>query len=284
MISIVFFAILTDMTPLETDKMELWAKLDQQTSRKLRIRLSGLVGVEWLKYWHSPFPSEELLHSRIEQVVPIYTNDGLEYDAKLVKFADNAGSAAFKSDAVLENAGSLSRAAYLVDRFFGFGIVPTTVVRDISGETGSLQAFVTASLTGDLAAKPDLFPGERVKLGIFDAMVAHTDRNPGNYLTRDGHIFAIDNVSTFSTKTSTEPRVHPYALSGRLPKDITENLHQFGLSSDLQDRLANQFLPHLGQEITASYIRRMIIVCQSISEDGFFSEEAFASRIEKMVS
>lgn len=41
------------------------------------------------------------------------------------------------------------RAAYLVDKFFKFDLIPTTVIRNIEGKEGSFQQFIPNAKKGD---------------------------------------------------------------------------------------------------------------------------------------
>ncbi len=97
-------------------------------------------------------PEEELLEScEVETVSPMR---GGSNEVFFVKLKDG-GEAIFKprsgENKRLGMAGTQfqrERAAYLVDKFFDFGLVPPTVIRKINGEEGSVQRFIPNARTG----------------------------------------------------------------------------------------------------------------------------------------
>ncbi|GEM_PF-1431860 len=108
------------------------------------------------------------------------------------------------------------RAAYIIDQYFQFGLVPPTVVREVDGKFGSAQEFIpgtkpgTVFMTGftkleeflDLKGKLMRYThrDELKKLWIFDQIIWNTDRHHNNFLFKEGKIFAIDNGLSFNTK------------------------------------------------------------------------------------
>lgn len=91
------------------------------------------------------------------------------------------------------------RAAYLVSRFFGFDLVPTTTIRELDGEEGSIQEFIPDAQLGYEVSQPfsKAIEPELIKLWIFDYIIYNSDRHGGNFLVRGDKLYAIDNGLTF---------------------------------------------------------------------------------------
>lgn len=83
--------------------------------------------------------------------------------------------------------GSSEMMAYILDRFLGFNRVPTTVIRHLNGQKGTIQLMV-----GDLK-KTEYQPYDPRELNLFDYLIWNGDRSGENYLrTSDGRWVAID--------------------------------------------------------------------------------------------
>ena len=98
--------------------------------------------------------------------------------------------------------GTLTRrevAAFLVSEATGWGIVPPTLLRDGPYGEGSLQQWIDADETVDVARLVlDADPRLR-RIALFDAIVNNTDRKGGHLLPiPGGHIHAVDHGVTFS--------------------------------------------------------------------------------------
>jgi hypothetical protein len=99
-------------------------------------------------------------------------------------------------------------AAYRLDRKLGLGMVPATVLREIDGEQGSLQAWVEGAVDQEAAESYnlELFDTELVAKqldqgAVFDALIGNFAREPDDFLrpmNRDG-ILLIDHSKAFST-------------------------------------------------------------------------------------
>ena len=99
------------------------------------------------------------------------------------------------------------RAAYLFDKIFNWGLVPPTVIRDIKGRVGSAQVFVEdANFKAEVSPDElgEMFQKDWSKLNGFDFLTGNDDRNPKNYLVKDGRIVAIDHGLTFQAATEDE--------------------------------------------------------------------------------
>jgi hypothetical protein len=93
------------------------------------------------------------------------------------------------------------RAAYIVDRFLGFGLVPTTVIRDEARiGIGSNQEFIEDTrFIWELSGIEKIEMGPQVNLlSLFDLIIWNCDRHKGNYLFKGDSVVAIDNGFSFS--------------------------------------------------------------------------------------
>ncbi len=98
------------------------------------------------------------------------------------------------------------RAAYLLDRMLGIGMVAPAVIRTLDGVEGALVAWVSDAICERDRAGPGLSPEEilsrsrqRDVMEVFDALIANVDRNLGNRLTSplDGKLHLIDHSRSF---------------------------------------------------------------------------------------
>ena len=97
-------------------------------------------------------------------------------------------------------------AAARVDEVFGFGLVPTTAMNEVTRELGrlrrvvpgpgSLQQFAENSTPG---RSPEHYPvHQQQQMAVLDYVIGNTDRHDGNYLTGpNGELVAIDHGFSF---------------------------------------------------------------------------------------
>lgn len=103
-------------------------------------------------------------------------------------------------------------AAYRLSRLLGLDMVPPTVLRRLSGSTGSLQLWVHgARLYADAAAgSPTPLPGwsEQVaRMRFFDALIDNPDRNARNFLVDSRwRVVLIDHSRALALAPLTERR------------------------------------------------------------------------------
>jgi hypothetical protein len=135
------------------------------------------------------------------------------------------------------------RAAYLLDRLLGIGMVPPSVLRSLEGVEGALVEWVVDAVNerqridGDLKpADPLLLTRQRDVMKVLDALIANADRNLGNQLTTplDFKLHLIDHSRSFRLEHTVpeayrrEPSSLPRALLDRL-----EGLEQNSLEAAL---------------------------------------------------
>ena len=122
-------------------------------------------------------------------------------------------------------------AAYRLDRMLGLGMVPPTVVREINGATGSLQAWVENAINEEDRLAEDLSPEDggdfekqRDHAGVFDVLIFNIDRNGSNTLitTSDWQIHLIDHEQAL--KSSVPSPYHLDAGRAMLDEDFAAAL------------------------------------------------------------
>lgn len=99
------------------------------------------------------------------------------------------------------------RAAYVVDQHLGFDLVPETVIKDGPEGIGSVQAWVNKADVGyKLTSAEEALVTEstKMKLDLFDLLVANSDRHGGNWMmvkegAEAGRVVAIDNGLCFGS-------------------------------------------------------------------------------------
>lgn len=123
-------------------------------------------------------------------------------------------------------------AAYRISSHFGFDIIPPTVVRQIRGEIGSLQQFVShdlysmvGTLIDDTDSEPKLIDhalgiidksSDCYDMAALDFILANPDRNIGNWMYRnkfddnETRLVAIDHGICLST--------HDYIYTFKIPQ------------------------------------------------------------------
>ena len=119
------------------------------------------------------------------------------------------------------------RAAYLINRFLNFDLVPPTVIREIDGKVGSLQEFVADAKEGREMPQiwlEDKYRDDLKKMLIFDYIIWNVDRHDRNFLVKDAGILAIDNGLSFGN-SDFEPFMRFYAEE--IPDSIADNLKKF---------------------------------------------------------
>lgn len=220
---------------------------------------------------------KELLNSEIESSHEL--KGGWSGKIIFVKLKDN-GAGIFKPKSgesdILRDAvkkGFLytrERAAYLVDRFLGFGLVPPTVIREIDGEVGSFQEFVEdAKKSHDIKDQPKI---EMIKLWIFDLIIWNSDRHGANFLfdKEEKRVYAIDNSLSFGGARS-----HHYKQFFRepIPSEIKDELNNLFYSDDKKNVLKNLLEELLPKKQVKASFDRLESITNLINEKGSMSGE-----------
>ncbi len=191
------------------------------------------------------------------------------------------------------------RAAYLVDLFLGFGLVPTTVIRELRGEVGSVQEFISGTKSGFEFSKEVVareYPDQLMKLWVFDLIIANKDRHSGNFLIKDGKMYAIDHGRTFgwsdnssaaSGRTSTfgenvntrgsylNSSFYPQNFDRPIPQDVVLKLKEFMTKTSEQSILENLLAELIGQKHAEMAIKRILAIGAFVVEHGIIPPEMY---------
>jgi hypothetical protein len=130
------------------------------------------------------------------------------------------------------------RAAYLLDRHLGLGMVPVTVLRRLGGEEGALVDWVEDAIDEEERRKRNLqpldagsFERQRGLMHVFDALLFNVDRNLGNQLItpEDWELHLIDHTRAFRQQQALPPKLD--AVQMRLPEPMVERLRALDAAS-----------------------------------------------------
>jgi hypothetical protein len=180
------------------------------------------------------------------------------------------------------------RAAYLVDRFLGFDLVPPTVIRDISGEIGSVQQFVDRALEPLLVGWPKMseqpVSAQTRRLALFDCLIANIDRHQGNSLLgHDDKIWAIDHGFSFNHKWPNHARRECYKgmfFGDAIEEADVQKMLALDGDNDKKEALSALLLELLGKKRTREFFERLSSVASALrkSPEGKVTiEQAYSS-------
>ncbi|HSR70208.1 MAG TPA: hypothetical protein VLU25_19925 [Acidobacteriota bacterium] len=119
-------------------------------------------------------------------------------------------------------------AAFRLSRMLGLKVVPPTVLREVDGKMGSMQAWVeNATMDKERRAQgnepPDewLWIAQMLTMHFFDNLIANTDRHQGNLLIDpDWNIWLIDHTQGFRRFRS----LHDPDKVQYIDREVWENL------------------------------------------------------------
>lgn len=188
------------------------------------------------------------------------------------------------------------RAAYIVSEYFGFKLVPPTVIREIDGETGSAQEFIHDAKPAyelldrdrDSLFEKINFVGKHTDrkytdalatLYIFDHLIWNFDRHMGNFLLKDGSIHAIDNGFAFNRRGDKDHlawRAHRlgFYYDKKAPADIVSRFQEFVSRPESEDDLRSQMEGLLSVEEIDALIYRAKEMAKRFSESATVPETA----------
>jgi hypothetical protein len=135
--------------------------------------------------------------------------DGTQRTAAF-KYVDDftPGLTRFRSGAEMNFSDSYKydRAAYLLDRQLGLGMVPVAVIRQYDNKAGAVIDWVEGTIDEQERTEQDLKPPDqsilirqRAVMKLWDVLIGNTDRNLGNqlYTTDDWQLHLIDHSRSF---------------------------------------------------------------------------------------
>lgn len=162
------------------------------------------------------------------------------------------------------------RAAYIVDKFLNFNLIPPTVIREIDGKLGSVQQFIPDARMGLYAkeyAKKDGYlqmQDDLVRMSIMDYILYNSDRHDRNFMVKERKVIAIDNGCCFG-RSEYGMTLQRYILvtedldreSVKEIKQQVENLLQNAQQKELMRGFLEELLPK--DEVQAFFDRLEII-------------------------
>lgn len=162
------------------------------------------------------------------------------------------------------------RAAYLVSRFLGFDFVPTTTIRELDGEEGSIQEFIEDAQSGFEADRPfdDAVIQELFKMWIFDYIIYNSDRHGGNFLVKGNWVYAIDNGLAFGADS---PKFFEVFFDQPIPEELIGKIKKFISWEEGRDILKDLLLELLSPDEVEACFKRIEKISQLVGVDNIIS-------------
>lgn len=177
------------------------------------------------------------------------------------------------------------RAAYLLDRELGLGMVPVTVIRQVYRDPGAVSLWIGNSITETQRIEQGLKPADMARLiyqqadmRIFDALIYNTDRHAGNqlYTIADWQLHLIDHSRAFRTLEEL-----PGSFAAR-PMNIERSLLAT-LAALNEPQLKKLLKRELGPKQIKSILARRDLILEKLEKDRLEYGDAFAFREEEQV-
>ncbi len=190
------------------------------------------------------------------------------------------------------------RAAYLVDRFLGFNLVPPTVIRRIDGREGSAQEFISDARPAAELPFEDfhaLYRGDAqsqkmIEMWLFDTMIGNTDRHGNNFLIdNDKKIYAIDNGRSFGEYGGFYGKLYQFEglfknrdwlmrgaknfVDKQLPENVIIKMKKFLENTDGQEILENLLGEIFSEETAQTAIERICYVADMVVKNGIIPKD-----------
>lgn len=178
------------------------------------------------------------------------------------------------------------RAAYLVDRFLGFDMVPPTVVRMIDGRIGSFQQFIRDARMGSELQEVEhsLLPDkDKVKLFLFDFLISNIDRNGNNFLIKDNRIYAIDHGLSFGRNIYPLGSYYGYDYNNKpeIPSGVIEKIRKLNFEPEVKSILRDLLLELLPESEVEAFFQRLEILLERIQKsEGCLDRKKIMEQIE----
>ena len=167
------------------------------------------------------------------------------------------------------------RAAYLVSQFLGFDLVPPTVIREIDGEIGSMQQFISDFKTGREVSPyklvDDVLRKSFLKLWIFDYIIYNSDRNGGGFLVNDSggeKMYAIDNAMSFCNDNPRHYEEFEEYWNLPIPPEVAEGIEKFLSWKEGREICEDLLRELLGPDEVEACMRRIEKVVRIIRKHG----------------
>jgi uncharacterized repeat protein (TIGR03843 family) len=131
--------------------------------------------------------------------------------------------------------------SYLVSEALGWGLVPSTVVREGPYGIGTMQQFIRAQNGRHYFNLLPAHRDELLRFAIFDCVVNNTDRKGGHCLADEsGRLWAIDHGLTFSVPPKLRTVMWEFAKTEAPPElraQVASLMSSAGLVEALKDLL-----------------------------------------------
>ncbi len=225
------------------------------------------LGIELARHQHQSTEKETVLaEAAVVKKIPLRQ---IQPDAFRVEFI-NGEQAIFKpekSDATMasiRNGHKNERAAFLVDQLLALQLVPTTVLREIDGQMGSVQEFIPDARNIHEIPKEQQVAA-RHQLGdvwAFDFIIGNRDRNSGNALFDvEGRVYGIDHGQSF------QDSFYSFATPPTWDFDrLGEALKTFTLSEAAADQLRAELLEFLSPKQVDACLHRISVLATELEK------------------
>lgn len=216
-------------------------------------------------------PKEDILTSR-EKTTSEKIGRGVT-NSSFVELKDD-GKGVFKTE-FYQN----ERAAYLIDRFLGFNLIPPTAVRVLDGEVGSMQEFIPDAATyneleDDQADITKKHESDLMKMWIFDIIIGNFDRHGGNFLIQGNNLYAIDhghslehNGPYFLEKITLDTSYWQF-FDKELPQEMIESIKNFLERPEEQQILEELLVELFDQQYASACLKRIKIIGEMLVKNG----------------
>ena len=149
--------------------------------------------------------------------------------------------------------------AYVVSEALGWGLVPTTLVRDGPYGIGTMQRFIYAQQGMHYFNLLPAHRAEMTRIAVFDCLVNNTDRKGGHCLVdADDRIWAIDHGLTFSAGPKLRTVMWDLAEEP-VPAELRKQVLALVGDRELQAVLAE----HLDRQEANAFYRRIDLIAKS---------------------
>lgn len=230
----------------------------------------------------STSPAEQQLLTKSVSRVESNTLGGMS-GSEIVTFTD--GSRAVFKPASREprqykeiepgTAAKRERAAYLVDKAIGLGLVPPTVIATVHGEQGSLQGFIEQSPQTTIGIQ-EVSDQQLALLSVLDYLAWNSDRKLGDVVaTRDAEtntptLHAFDHGLTFGgpqlKRLLAEDLTDP--IGEKLPKATIERIKSLAADPAAHQGLRTELDALLPAREVSAFFDRLMSLSSAISWRG----------------
>ena len=158
------------------------------------------------------------------------------------------------------------RAAYLVDRFLGFGLVPPTVIREQGSWIGSAHDFIDDHRVGfelEKSEKLDL-KDDFIKMWLFDYIIWNSDRNVGNWLVKNKKLYAIDHGLSFAPTDIL--RFYHNFFDESIPQEIKQKILDFSSWEQGREVLRTMLKEQLTSEEADACLARIDVLANWLKD------------------